>query len=396
MFQFIKSIHTTRLLSVCFVSILTLAISINGVFSAPPPKGWTDLFAEINYGGPDGTVYDIFEYNNALIVAGIFDTVGGQLSGTIYANNIAAFDGSVWHAIDTGLTGTDPVVNALVEYDGDLIVAGSFEMAGSIEANNIAKWNTWTSGWEPLGSGLKGDYYPEVYALYVFNGELYAGGHFSEAGSVLAENIAKWDGTEWSAVASGRPNPVHCLTEWDGMLVAGGAFSAAYPTSSIAYLEDGSYWRNIGFVALVHSLTTMDYEGEEDVLIAGGQSFPSPDSVEGNLWYYHDGDWYEFEGGIGRNDTYTASVEDVLFYDEKLIVTGDFHVVGEKEMSADGIAYWQGKWNRLDEGLGTTGFASFVDSPQRSLYVGGDIWYTGDYETENLGLYIFRKSPSVH
>ncbi len=175
--------------------------------------------------------------------------------------------------------------------------------------------------------------------------------------------------------------------------MAGGAFSAAYETSSIAYLEDGTYWRNIGFVALVRSLTTMDYDGEEDVLIAAGQSFPSPDTVEGNLWYYRSGDWYEFEGGIGRQDTYTARVEDVLFYDGKLIVTGSFHVVGEKGSQADGIAYWQGKWNKLDEGLGAEGLSLFVDSSKRTLYVGGDIWYTGEYSTENLGQYIFRNSP---
>ncbi|MDJ0808126.1 MAG: hypothetical protein QNJ78_14990 [Gammaproteobacteria bacterium] len=372
---------------------LTFLITIDASISAPSPKGWTDIFSDTQYGGPNGEVNAITEYNNAVIVAGEFDSVGGSLGGTISANNIAAFDGSAWHSIDTGITGTEAMINAMVEYDGDLIVAGSFSFAGSVEANNIAKWNSWTAGWEPLGTGIRADYDPAVYALFVFDGELYVGGSFTDAGTVVTDNIAKWDGASWSAVGAGRPNPVHCLTEWDDKLVAGGAFSAAYPTSSIAYLEEDSSWRNIGFVGLVRSLTTMEYEGEDDILIAGGQSFPSPDTVEGNLWYYHSGDWIEFEGGIGREGTYTAKVKDILFYNDKLIVTGDFHVVGEKESPADNIAYWQGKWNRMDEGLGAEGFTLYINSNRRTLYVGGDIYYTGDYYTENLGQYVFRNSP---
>ena len=183
----LKFTNISRLFALASVVVFTLSLTVSESISAPKPSGWTDLFSDINYGGPDGGVYDIIEYNNALLVAGEFGSVGGILSGTIYANNIAAFDGSVWHSIGTGLTGTDAVVNAMVEYNGDLIVAGSFDMAGSVEANNIAKWNSWTGGWEPLGSGVRGEYYPGVYALYVFNDELYAGGSFTEAGTVTTE-----------------------------------------------------------------------------------------------------------------------------------------------------------------------------------------------------------------
>jgi hypothetical protein len=385
----------TSLVVSCSLLIFTLVLSINEAVSAPPDSGWKDLFSDINHGGTDGPVYDIIEFNNGLIVGGEFDSVGGLLSGTIYADNIAAFDGSVWHALDTRLTGENPVrVNAMVEFNGDLIVAGRFDMAGSVVANNIAKWNSWT-GWQALGSGVTGDFYPEVYALYVFEDELYAGGRFAQAGSVTTQNIARWDGTTWSAVGAGRPTDVHCFTEWDDRLVVGGWYDADYPDNSVAYLTDDIYWQDIGFISRINGLTTMEYEGEEDVLIAGGSIVPLSGYIEGNLWRYDadTGQWYEFEGGIGRDGTFTANVQDLLVYDDKLIVTGSFQVVGDKSTQASGIAYWQGKWNRLDEGLGDEGISLYVDAAKKTLYVGGEIWFTGEFETENLGLYLFRGPP---
>ena len=38
-------------------------------------------------------------------------------------------------------------------------------------------------------------------------GELYAGGNFASAGNVPANNIAFWDGTNWSAMGSGVTGP---------------------------------------------------------------------------------------------------------------------------------------------------------------------------------------------
>ncbi|MGD8932281.1 MAG: hypothetical protein PVI52_06915, partial [Chromatiales bacterium] len=155
------------------------------------------------------------------------------------------------------------------------------------------------------------------------------------------------------------------------------------------------YWQDIGFISRINGLTTMEYEGEEDVLIAGGSIVPLSGYIEGNLWRYDadTGQWYEFEGGIGRDGTFTANVQDLLVYDDKLIVTGSFQVVGDKSTQASGIAYWQGKWNRLDEGLGDEGISLYVDAAKKTLYVGGEIWFTGEFETENLGLYLFRGPP---
>jgi len=76
-----------------------------------------------------------------------------------------------------------------------------------VPANNIARWDG--SSWSALGSGI-GDpnSYNQISALAVSDtGELFAGGSFSKAGGVNVNNLAKWDGHNWSALAVIRPVP---------------------------------------------------------------------------------------------------------------------------------------------------------------------------------------------
>jgi len=47
--------------------------------------------------------------------------------------------------------------------------------------------------WSAVGGGTNGD----VYSLAVYNGELYAGGTFNMAGGISANYIARWNGTSW-------------------------------------------------------------------------------------------------------------------------------------------------------------------------------------------------------
>src|SRR5437870_3311131 len=79
---------------------------------------------------------------------------------------------------------------------------------GGTAANYIAKWDG--SSWTALGSGMggvPGPYYPYyrpgVYALALSGSDLYAGGLFTTAGDTTANYIAKWDGSNWTALGSG-------------------------------------------------------------------------------------------------------------------------------------------------------------------------------------------------
>jgi hypothetical protein len=64
----------------------------------------------------------------------------------------------------------------------------------------VARWDISTSTWNAMDGGTSG----YVNVIRVFNGQVYVGGRFATAGSggLVANGIAKWSGTAWSAVGS--------------------------------------------------------------------------------------------------------------------------------------------------------------------------------------------------
>ena len=88
---------------------------------------------------------------------------------------------------------------ALCVYNGELYAGGDFWEADGVLVNCIAKWNG--TSWQPVGTGT--DERVWVLALCVYDGELYAGGVFNTCGGVSANNIAKWNGVSWQPVGTG-------------------------------------------------------------------------------------------------------------------------------------------------------------------------------------------------
>lgn len=141
--------------------------------------------------GVGGTVYAATSWdpdgagplNELLVVGGSFNVAGTNL-----ASNIASWNGSTWQPLGDGTNGT---VRALAVWNGELIAGGEFATAGGATVNCIARWNG--STWQPLGDGTDGS----VLSLTVYNSELIAGGSFTTAGGVNANRIARWNGSAW-------------------------------------------------------------------------------------------------------------------------------------------------------------------------------------------------------
>jgi hypothetical protein len=173
-------------------------------------------------GVSDAYVSALAVSGSSLYAAGYFTTAGGSA-----ANNIAQWNGSSWSALGSGINGD---VEALAVAGGTLYAGGAFEFAGGSAANCIAQWNG--SSWSALGSGMTAPLsYPQVSALAVSGSTLYAGGLFTLAGGVLANYIAQWNGSSWSALGSGvggfDPSWVNALAVSGGMLYLGGDFTTA-------------------------------------------------------------------------------------------------------------------------------------------------------------------------
>jgi len=83
--------------------------------------------------------------------------------------------------------------------------------------------------WEPLGTGITSWDTNElpVYTLCEYNGKLYAGGTFHNAGKLKTNYIASWDGKQWDTLSIGTNGIVTAMAVYKNALCVGGGFSKA-------------------------------------------------------------------------------------------------------------------------------------------------------------------------
>jgi hypothetical protein len=186
-----------------------------------------------------------------------------------------------------GILGANGTVRSVVADDaGDLYIGGFFSIVGDIAASNIAKWNG--TSWSALGSGVDN----MVYALAVSSSTLYASGYFTNAGGVWVNNIARWDGNAWSALGSGIDGSVSALAVSGSDLYAGGYFTTAGGTSAKYIAKwDGSSWSALSSSPNA-SVSALAVSGSD--LYAGGTSprqarfrpaaSPNGTGVRGRFW----------------------------------------------------------------------------------------------------------------
>lgn len=200
---------------------------------------WSNALGELT--GGSCVIYDIGFLGNDIYVAGVFSRASG-----VSAPGLAKWNGSDW--VNIGFAGA---ALALVSDGTNLYVGGSFTNAGGVLNTNIARYDG--TNWYSLGGGV--GYYNSlssyVYVLQLHNGLLYAGGIFTNAGSVAATNVAVWDGSNWSSLGTGSANGVNggvsALAFQGDILYAGGSFSIAGGVSANGIASwDGASWSALG------------------------------------------------------------------------------------------------------------------------------------------------------
>ena len=115
-------------------------------------------------------------------------------------SGVAMYDGSNWFPLGTGL---NEYCRAIHEYNGDVIVGGYFTSADGVACNKIAKWNTTTQTFSPMGLGFDGVGLDEyVKSATTWNGIFFAGGAYTQAEGGPMNYIA-----QWFEVPSNAPSP---------------------------------------------------------------------------------------------------------------------------------------------------------------------------------------------
>ncbi|MBK9119310.1 MAG: hypothetical protein IPM18_06855 [Phycisphaerales bacterium] len=253
---------------------------------AVPVHGQCEQFWRQVGGGVDATVRSLAVFDDgtgpALYVGGLLNHAGG-----LPCASIARWNGTDWAALDGGLSyslGNSWVNTQVVFDDGSgpaLYVGGRFDQAGGQPANNIARWDG--TAWAPLGAGIVGTLVnAEVNALAVFDDgsgpALYAAGEFDTAGGQPARNIARWNGTTWSALTSSMTGGViRALAVYDSgngpALYAAGSFffSAAGGNAQNIARWNGFWWSPLGggLDSFVTALAVFD-DGTGAALYVGG------------------------------------------------------------------------------------------------------------------------------
>jgi hypothetical protein len=318
-----------------------------GVTSANHVARWDGSSWHFLGSGTNGAVVAMTVFDDgsgpALYAGGLFTYAGGA-----YAPRIAKWSGSSWSALGNG---TDYAVNALAVFDDGggpaLYAAGDFTTAGGAPALHLAKWSG--SSWSPLGSGTN----DSVQALAVFDDgggpALYAGGLFTTAGGAPASQIAKWNGSSWSPLGTGLiGGGVYALALYSPIpgsgiaLYAGGLFNSAggAPASNIARWN-GSSWSalGLGVNGRVTALAAFD-EGRGRKLYAGGAFTTAGSVYASHVARWNASSWAALDAGVSGDISALAVFNNGADDAPDLYAGGSFTEAGVS--FAHNIAEWRG------------------------------------------------------
>jgi hypothetical protein len=326
---------------------------------------WSALGSGLNWGAE---VFDLAEDGSGnLYAAGSFTTAGG-----ISVNNIARWDGSQWSSMGNGLN--DSIYALAVDGSGNLYAGGNFIASGEASANYIARWDG--SAWNPLDSSVNWT----VYDLAVDgSGNLYVGGEFTTAGGLAANGIARWDGANWNSLGSGLGGngnggwPNALALDGSGNLYAGGYFSTAGGVSARNIARwDGSSWSAFHFApgnGMDGRIFDLALDGSGN-LYAGGEFTTAGGVSAQNISRWDGNNWNAFGDGL-FGDIFALAVDS----NGNLYAANSFWDSGRWNPVSD-IERWDGSgWSLLGETTYGCVTAMVVDS-SGNLYIGG--WFINE------------------
>jgi trimeric autotransporter adhesin len=270
---------------------------------------------------------------------------------------IYKWDGSNLNEIGSDIIGE---IRAMIIYDGNLVIAGSFQNIDDGSFNNIAirSGNSWLN----LNDGL-GNKYSIIYSLCLFNDTLFAGGNLSDNGS----NLFYWNNTIWKQYNYFN-GPIFCICPFRNELYVSGDFTRV-DTTQIKYLAKYSsfVWQSLAdsLDGKINKMIVRDNK-----LYLSGAFYIDQESPFSFIGYFDGNEFHSLGSGVN------SYVSDMSFIGSNLYVSGGFDSSGAEPTNK--ISQWDGEnWepvslNNLEGsvletyGIGKSGaslliFGKFVD-----------------------------------
>lgn len=355
----------------------------------------------------------LLDDNGDIYVGGFFQGCKNPGNSNVYSSNIIRWNAAsqLWEALGNGVKGR---VNALA-MDGDtLYVAGEIEEAyngtDTLAVDRIARYFLNTNTWDSIPGGgmsksqafLSGD----VYSLEMGdNHELFVGGSFDGAGNIPVNSIARWvPGQGWDDMNGGllmtgtafsNTGNVQAL-DFDhstGKLYAGGQFGQYLSQNNHLAVWDGSSWAIIPGIGTPTSggswfivRAVMINEVSQKLYVGGSFNYASGSSAGNRIAIYDliNSSWSQPDNGI----TLGGGPNAITSWQGKIYIGGDIRELDD--IRASNIVGWDGNnWDLLGEGLQTSGgeFYSVLQVGD-TLYAGGLFSHVGGTEAHSLARWI--------
>jgi hypothetical protein len=272
----------------CCILILVLIIGSFGV--APVEASSVAIepnFSKADFLNPDGTLKLTRNISGSIDLQGWDVQIDPEL-GPVFNPKVKEKKNSTPLEVSMGQwdgLGSSGAINGGVRgmavSGNDVYVIGGFTDAGGIpEADYVAKWDG--ASWSALGdNGTGNGSFPGyIYAIAISGTDVFVGGEFeyiNNHGNIINYGaVAKWDGTNWSAVGNlrigyfGSNDPVvRTIVVSDTNVYVGGKFYDLYSNGvviadGIGLIKwDGAQWSAVGGENGVNHISAMAIIGSD-------------------------------------------------------------------------------------------------------------------------------------
>ena len=283
-----------------------------------------------------------------------------------------------WYDVGGGITwnndgrryyGVEAMTNDTIHHY--LYVGGAFDSAGHMPMQNLARWNG--KNWSSIG-----DFYDTcIFALCMYNDTLVIGDYLGNvtlvdsAGNIL--NFFSADGF------------INALTTYKNELYVGGDFDEINDVPAVGIARyNGVNWESVD-----SGMQNCCGNGENwalyvwnNKLYAGGSYYQAGDSLANNIASWDDTTWASLGSGSDTRGTGKYNVGYIYSigsYNNNLYIAGQFDSAGG--VATNNIAKWSGaRWdsvgtglNNLPYNLGAYGIPFCFGEYKGSLYIGGEL-----------------------